>query len=164
MLWAILACRLASKATARLTLTLNAGVLSGGSCCSGGHCSSPSRPRAPPPPLLHCRLGWRGSPPRSGRSASTRRCVEQPAAGETRRELIKTLAVWDWFSLWPKTEAPPQRSTYCNQHGRARWTKFTRHIWQFPIQYQPDGAFSQWQSKRLSLLDFVVLLQNLLLG
>lgn len=38
--------------------------------------------------------------------------------------------------------------------------KFTWHTWQFPIQW----AFSQRQSKRLYLLDFVVLLQNLPLG
>lgn len=155
MLWAILACTLASKATARPTLTLNTGVLSGESCCSG--CSSPSMPRAPPPPPLRCRLGWRGSPPGSGRSVSTRRCVEQPAAGQGRREVIKTRWCRSGSHSDPKLRhllwggLLPQSYHMC-KHGCAQWStkhvphqpaggwylgsvaKFSRHIWQFPIQ------------------------------
>lgn len=169
MLWAILACTLASKATARLTLTLNTGVLSGKSCCSGGRCSSPSMPRAPPPPLPRCRLGWRGSPPRSGQSASTRRCVEQPAAGQTSGELIKTLVVQDWFSPWPKMrhllwgELLPQSarlntwSTKAVPHQPAgscylrSVAKFTWHIWQFPTQVSTKmSLWSVAEQKALS--------------
>lgn len=74
----------------------------GESCCSGDgeRCSfSSSRPIAPPPLPLRCLLGWRGFPPGSERSGSIHRCAEQPAGGETDREL----------SLWPKIEAPPLR-------------------------------------------------------
>lgn len=102
---------------------------------------------------------------------------------KTSRELIRTLVVRDWFSLWTKTEAPlwgellPQSARLCMgeapRHGPHQPTgdwylasvaKFMRHIWQFPSQYQPEGAFSQGQSKRPYLLDFVVLLQNLPFG
>lgn len=115
------------KSHSRTDLTPNTGALGGGSCCSGGRCSCPAMPRAPPPPPPRCRLGWRGSPPRSGQSASTRRCVAQPAAGQTSKNEFRHCHLQDWFSPWPKTEVPPlRRAPTAISRAGAQWSTTAR--------------------------------------
>lgn len=95
----------------------------GESCCSGdgGRCSfSSSRPIAPPHLPLRCPPGWRGFPPGSERSGSTRRCAEQPAGGETHRELRERVGR-PLTSLAQNWGASFEERSYRNQCGGEQW-------------------------------------------
>lgn len=135
----------------------------GESCCSGGggRCSrSPSRPTAPPPLPLRCRLGWRGFPPGCERSGSIRRCEGQPAGEESNRELRDRVGR-PAIPLAQNRGTAFEASSSGNGCGCARWgsqapapptrrglvtlqsaADFPGQIWQLPLRYQLEGAFT----------------------